>query len=259
VSGIWHKSNDFIFKTGLSLWTGLKHIAMKINFLLTAITITAITSCSTSYRTGQTPDDVYYSPVRYQSDEVRRDREENNTNDNTVYTSSDDRELRRRVRNRRYRRYDDRYDYPYGYNGVYGNPKINTTQNNSTPRKTNLGGYTPNSAKADSSGPSNPKMAMQQKQDGNSNGTNPVRTFNNSNSNKGSAVGNMIRRIFTPDNSSNGSSNSSSNSNSSTRTFERSSNTNNNSNSSNNSGSSSSSKTSSSSSSAPVRTFGKQN
>src|SRR5215212_257631 len=106
---------------------------MKINFLLLTIITAAISSCSTSYKTGQTPDDVYYSPARLQTDEVRRDREENNSVDNTVYTSSEDREIRRRVhnrRNRRYNRYDDRYDYPYGYGyPAYGKPTNGTPQN----------------------------------------------------------------------------------------------------------------------------------
>ena len=238
---------------------------MKINFLLLAIITAAITSCSTSYKTGQTPDDVYYSPARLQTDEVRRDRDENNTVDNTVYTSPEDREIRRRVHSRRYRRYDDRYNYPYGYNGpVYGNPKTGTTQNTSEPRKTNLGAYAPNSTTPDSARTINPKFGKS-----NTTGTtsNPTRTFNNTNSsstNKGTAVGNAIRRIFTTDNSNyNYNNNNSNNSNSSSsRTFDNS-NNNSSSNNSNNSRSSSTSTSttpapSSSSTSAPVRTFGKQ-
>lgn len=233
---------------------------MKINFLLLAIITAAITSCSTSYRTGQTPDDVYYSPARLQTDEVRRDRVENNTVDNTVYTSPEDREIRRRVHSRRYRRYDDRYNYPYGYNGpVYGNPKYGTTQNTSEPRKTNLGAYTPNSTAADSTS-TNPKFGKM-----NSTSTNPTRTFNNTNSstNKGTAVGNAIRRIFSTDNSNYNYNNSNNSSSSPSRTFSNSNNNSSSNNSSNNSNSSSRSSsttsTPSSSTSAPVRTFGKQN
>ena len=237
---------------------------MKINFLLLAIITAAITSCSTSYKTGQTPDDVYYSPARLQTDEVRRDREENNTVDNTVYTSPEDREIRRRVHNRRYRRYDDRYNYPYGYNGpVYGNPKYGTTQNTSEPRKTNLGAYAPNSTVPDSATTTNPKFG---KINTAGTTTNPTRTFNNGNSsstNKGTVVGNAIRKIFSTDNSNYNYNNNSNNSNSSpSRTFDNS-NNNSSSNNSNNSRSSSTSTTttpsSSSSTSAPVRTFGKQN
>lgn len=36
---------------------------MKINYLLIIATLAALSSCSTAYRSGQTPDDVYYSPA----------------------------------------------------------------------------------------------------------------------------------------------------------------------------------------------------
>ena len=234
---------------------------MKINFLLLTIITATITSCSTSYKTGQTPDDVYYSPARLQTDEVRRDREEINSVDNTVYSNSEDREIRRRVYNRRNRRYHDRYDrydrydYPYGYGyPAYGKPNNGTTENAQQPRKTNLGAYSPNTA-GDSSN-YNPKTGKM-----NTGSTSaPVRTFgtpNNSSNNSGSGVGNFIRKVFTPDNNNynSGSSNSSTPSrtfdNSSSRTFESKSS------SSNSNSSTSPSSSSSSSGSAPVRTFKK--
>ena len=238
---------------------------MKINFLLLTIIIAAISGCSTSYRTGQTPDDVYYSPARLQTDEVRRDREENNTVDNTVYTSSEDREIRRRVYNRRnrrhnrYDRYDDRYDYPYGYGyPAYGKPTYGLPQNTQQPRKTNLGAYTPNSTTPDSSS-FNPKTGKINT----GTSTAPVRTFgtpSNSSSNSGTGVGNLIRKVFSTDNSYNSgrSGNSSpsrtfdNSSSSSSRTLDTRS-------SSSNNSSSSTSTPSSSSSSAPVRTFKKDN
>jgi len=235
---------------------------MKINFLLIAIIIATISSCSTSYKTGQTPDDVYYSPARYEYDSVRTERE-----DNAVYENSEDREIRRRVHNRRYRRYDDRYDYPYdtynnypyGYNRyppVYGNPKLGAPQNTTQPRKTNLGAYQPNPSANDSSGSYNPKLGRV-----NNTGTNnPVRTFGNppnSSSSNGSGVGNFIRKVFTGNNNTYNS--GSSNNSSPARTFERSSPPEKiNNNSSNNSGSSNSSSSSSdnkSGGSAPVRRF----
>lgn len=225
---------------------------MKINFLLITIITAGFSSCSTSYKTGQTPDDVYYSPARLETHEVRRDREER-PDDNTVYTNSEDRDTRRRIRNRRYRRYDDRYDYPYGYNngnyGKYpnGNYQNGTTQNTSQPRKTNLGAYTPN--KTDSTASTNIKPGKL------NTGTNgPVRTFGTPASpNNGSGIGNAIRRIFTGDNNSgnnNTNRSSSSNSNSSSRSFEPRSSNNNNSNSSNTKSSPDTKSTS-----APVRTF----
>ena len=238
---------------------------MKINFLLLTILTAAFSSCSTSYKTGQTPDDVYYSPARLQMDEVRRDRE--TRDDNTVYTSSDDREIRSRVRNRRYRRYNDRYNYPNGYYGpTYGNSKFGTPQNTSEPRKTNLGGYTPNSG-TDSVTASNPKMGMQNNTGAADGNTTPVRTFGTppKTSNNNTNVGNFIRKVLSGTNTSNNNSNNSNNSdnNSSSRTFNNSSNNNNSNNNSNNNNSSSNTKSSSTSetksTSAPVRTFGKQN
>jgi hypothetical protein len=246
---------------------------MKINFLLTAIiTATIFTSCSTSYKTGQTPDDVYYSPVRLQTNDVRREDDNRTVYDNsTVYRTTEDREIRRRVHNRRYRIYYDTYgyDYPYGYNGyngypVYGNPKSGTTTNNNPqPRKTNLGAYKPNSTTPDSS---NYNIKTGKFNTGTT--TTPVRTFgtpNNSSSNNGTGVGNIIRKIFTPDNSNNNYNNGNSNNSSPSRSFDNSSSSSSrtyeprssNNNSSTNSNSSTS--TPSSSTSAPVRTFKKDN
>jgi hypothetical protein len=36
---------------------------MKTNLLISILTIGLLTSCSSMYKSGQTPDDVYYSPV----------------------------------------------------------------------------------------------------------------------------------------------------------------------------------------------------
>lgn len=255
-----YKNNDFIFKPS-------KLTTMKINFLLLAIIIATVSSCSTSYKTGQTPDDVYYSPARLQNDQVRteKDKEED------VYYTTEDRDTRRRVNNRRYRRYDryDTYDRnnPYGYNTypeVYRNPKYSAPQNSSQPRKTNLGAYSPNATTPDSSGTYNPKFGRQN----NGTTTNPVRTFGNptnSSSNNGSGFGNMIRRVFSGTNSTNntynpGNTNNSNNS-SSSRTFDtRNSNNNSSSNNNNSNTNSSSNNTKSTtpeskSSSAPVRKF----
>ncbi|HEY8690739.1 MAG TPA: hypothetical protein VIM07_15995 [Chitinophagaceae bacterium] len=247
---------------------------MKINFLLLTIITAAITSCSSSYKTGQTPDDVYYSPARLQTDNVRRD-DNKNVQDNSVYTTPEDRYIRRRIHNRRYRVYDDGYNYPYGYNNgynngynsgypVYTNSKTNTPQNTSQPRKTNLGAYTPNSTTPDSLKVFNPKLGTQN----NSGTTNPVRTFgtpNNSSTNNGSGVGNLIRRIFSGDNNSNNNynnnnyNNGNSNNSSSSRSFDRSSNNNNSNNNNSTNNSETKSAPTTNSTSVPVRTFKKDN
>ncbi len=244
-----YKNNNFIFKPS-------KLTTMKINFLLFAIIIATVSSCSTSYKTGQTPDDVYYSPARLQNNEVRKEKDK----EEDVYYTTEDRDTRRRVNNRRYRRYDryDTYDnnYPYGYNNypqVYGNPKYGAPQNTSQPRKSNLGAYSPNPSTPDSSSTYNPKFGRQN----NGTTTNPVRTFgnqSNSSSNNGSGFGNMIRRVFSGTNNSNNTYNpgNSTNNNysSPSRTFETRSNNN-----SSNNNTKSAPTESKSSGSAPVRKF----
>jgi len=250
---------------------------MKINFLLhTIITVavgTSISSCSTSYKTGQTPDDVYYSPLRLQTDEVRKEkkvRQDDNTvtvYDSPIYTTPEDIEIRRRIHNRRYRRYHDRYDNPYGYNGypVYQNPKTGVTTNPSKPRKANLGAYAPNTTTHDSTAAYNPKLG---KPANTTTGSTPIRTFSPStNANTGTGVGNFIRKVFTPENSgssytpsNNSNSGSYNNSTSSpSRTFETRSSSNDTRTSTSNTGSSSTNSSSGSSTSAPVRTFKKDN
>lgn len=68
-----------------------------------------LTSCSSVYKTGQTPDDVYYSPAREIADEEDNSRREERYE---VYNNSvDDNYLRMKVRNRyRWSRIDD-FDY----------------------------------------------------------------------------------------------------------------------------------------------------
>lgn len=72
---------------------------MKSPILLLAVLVLVISSCTTAYKTGQTPDDVYYSPERPQDEYVRTERE-----DNRRYRYEEDyyedRYLRMKVRNR---------------------------------------------------------------------------------------------------------------------------------------------------------------
>ena len=87
--------------------------------------VSVLTSCTTAYHTGQTPDDVYYSPARPQDEYVRVENKEekqyrgndNRRNDDDYYTYDDDRYLRYKVRNRdRWSYLDDYYRDPYAYN-----------------------------------------------------------------------------------------------------------------------------------------------
>lgn len=90
---------------------------MKSPILLLAFAAIAFSSCTSVYKTGQTPDDVYYSPARPQDEYVRVEK-----NDDRHYQSSDeyyeDRYLHMRVANRYQWSYLDDYYYnsPYAYN-----------------------------------------------------------------------------------------------------------------------------------------------
>lgn len=112
---------------------------MKTKHLLLVGMVVVLASCSTSYRNGQTPDDVYYSPVPAGESYVVK----SNKNDRNSYSYRNadnldygqEREIRRAIRDSRYRSsislnmgyggYNsfgyNPYSYnPYGYNS-FGN------------------------------------------------------------------------------------------------------------------------------------------
>ena len=201
---------------------------MKPSILLLAVSVAALSSCTTSYKTGQTPDDVYYSPARPQQDneEVFSERQDDRRYRNEYY---DDRYLRMKVHNRtRWSDLDDWYNndryslgfnYSYGSynnpynswnyyynpyccchnNNIYNNPK--TTVAYSKPRMFNLNNY--NSNTQTNGGYQNPKY---------SSSTNSNNTYNgpryNDNSNRNSNSGNILRNIFNGISGSSGSSGS---------------------------------------------------
>lgn len=151
--------------------------------------------CSNKYKITQTPDDVYYSPIRGIDEDIKKEK------DNT-YNSSENREIIMSRHDRRWRDFDNDYNYnydPYHYGYTYGyyynpyyypypvynysitpaNPK------NSTPRTTNLGSYSfhnVNTGNPKTSGPVKYYV--------------PGRDYNNSN------LGNSIRNLISPDNNS---------------------------------------------------------
>ena len=105
---------------------------MKTKHILFLGLMVAFSSCSTAYRSGQTPDDVYYSPAppqdMYVSTDNQDERESYAYNNNTA--NREDLEIRRGIRDSRYR--DNNvivqlgiggyvpYNYdPFGYNS-YG-------------------------------------------------------------------------------------------------------------------------------------------
>lgn len=196
---------------------------MNSKLLLIAISVAALSSCSTVYKSGQTPDDVYFSPTRTYDGGDNRDNREDKTEARQVW--SEERVIRLGVNDRRYRYFDNDYAYnPYHYgfnNGYYYNPYFwpypvyntvftaPTNPKNTTPRVNNLGGYG-NVYNNTNNTPVSPKIG---------NTTVPLRVYNNRNTN-GSAFGNAIRKIFTPDNNSNYNNNNSNNSNNNTnRTY----------------------------------------
>jgi len=219
----------------------------------------SISSCTSAYKTGQTPDDVYFSPQRTQDNYVRvKDRDESKyQSEEEVY---DDRYVRMKIRDRRWAYLDNDYYYNRRYSHTYyncwcSNPWTPYTYWNytynpygsvviinpkstvySSPRVYNLNTY--NSNQIVNNNFSSPKVPGNSY---NSYTQQPVRVFNNNNSSNSSSnvnsnSGNFLRNIFGGSgnsNSSSGSSNSSTNS----------------------SSNSSSNNNSSSGSSAPVRKF----
>lgn len=200
---------------------------MKTPILLLALTAIALGSCTTAYKTGQTPDDVYYSPARPQDETVR---EEKNDNKDYRYEEEyyDDRYLRMKVHSR-YRwsylddwyltdRYSIGYNYYFGsfnnpynrwnyyynpyccclhnYNYVFVNPKIPTAA--PVVRKNfNLGYYTNTSY----SNSNNNRGMFKTSTTRTGNTTIYNNTNNNSSSRNNDGLSNKVRTIFSGDNS----------------------------------------------------------
>ena len=119
---------------------------MKIKHLLLFGALAALGSCSTAYRSGQTPDDVYYSPAPEQSSYVTS-MSEKDQNSYNYRNSDEENDIRRGIENPVYRNsitfsmgmgygyspyslypynafnnpfYYDQYAYsPYGMKGLY--------------------------------------------------------------------------------------------------------------------------------------------
>jgi hypothetical protein len=98
---------------------------MKIKYLLLLGLIAALSSCSSAYRTGQTPDDVYYSPAPAQDTYVKTDNQQDR---DSYYNRNEEQEIRRGIQDSRYRSnvtLSLGYGYsPYAYDpfGYYYNP-----------------------------------------------------------------------------------------------------------------------------------------
>jgi hypothetical protein len=78
--------------------------------------IIVFTSCTTAYRSGQTPDDVYFSPARPHEEYVSIEDKDDKSQQQEYYSYNDDRYIRMKVRNRdRWSYFDDYYRDPYAY------------------------------------------------------------------------------------------------------------------------------------------------
>lgn len=202
---------------------------MNTKILLIAFSAVAITSCSTAYKSAQTPDDVYYSPVRMvdeKQDNTRREEPRETYN-------ADDSRTRMAIRDRRWRDLNDEYDYTYRnspYNYSYCNCACNTGYGyyynpffyprplyqttivsfkpavNTTPRTVNLNAY----KNYNQAVTYNPKSGtITGASISNSGGARQTRQYNNSNNQ--SRVGRVVREVLTPSSSNKSSSSSSEN------------------------------------------------
>ena len=219
---------------------------MNIKILFFAISAAALGSCSTTYKSGQTPDDVYYSPTRAVNENNYRQRDEVKT------TDYEERQIRMSAYDRRWRSIDYDYNYDYSYSpyrygydyGYYYNPyyypcpvyfKGVAISNpiNTTPRMANLRTY------------ANSNTVITNQKTSGVYQVNSRKAYTNSNSNTGS----FIRRVLSSaqNNSSNNNYNNRSSTDNNTRTYTPSNN------SSNSNNSSSSGSQSSGSVSRPTR------
>ena len=190
---------------------------MNIKILLFALSVAAMSSCSTAYKSGQTPDDVYYSPVRVAEENYQQEKQKDEVKNEPVK----DREIQMSVYDRRWRDFNDDYDckydpYHYGYSyGYYYNPYYCyypvyitnvaiTNPKNTVPRMTSLGSY------------NNTTYAIHNTKTGGSIYMSNPRPYNNSNNN----VNNYIRRILSsPSPVNNTNNNSTRSSDNNTRTY----------------------------------------
>jgi hypothetical protein len=88
------------------------------SFLPLLALVTTFASCTSAYQSGQTPDDVYFSPERAKDEYVRVQKDDDRRYRGQDYERyEDDRYLRMRVRDRaRWSHLDDYYRDPYAYN-----------------------------------------------------------------------------------------------------------------------------------------------
>jgi hypothetical protein len=108
---------------------------MRQVLLFSVLCIGLLTSCSTAFKNGQTPDDVYYSPGRELADTKKEEIQQDNGQYQEYISSLDDRYLRMKVANRSRWSSIDNFDYwndsRYDFNSYnyYNNHNPYTTWN----------------------------------------------------------------------------------------------------------------------------------
>ncbi|HEY2720639.1 MAG TPA: hypothetical protein VGI82_02880 [Chitinophagaceae bacterium] len=212
---------------------------MRSSILLLVLAAVIFGSCTSAYKTGQTPDDVYFSPQRPQDEYVNvKDNDDSRYYGDDVY--SDDEYLRLKVHNRlMWSELDDyNYDpvYSYGYNNAWDwsspwspyaswnyfyNPYCSPiffskqpTLAYSHPRIFNLNTY--NSPQLTNTNYLNRKNGIYNNNYNNNSYNRPIRMVgvNPSNNNGSSSTGNFLRNVFTGSSNNSGNNNNSSSSNS---------------------------------------------
>lgn len=96
---------------------------MKSSIMQLIFIVSLITGCSSAYKSTQTPDDVYYSPARGVN-EVRQERNKQNDRYQEYLSSNDDRYLSMKVHN--YLLWGPLDDYSYWYDSRYNFYNYNT-------------------------------------------------------------------------------------------------------------------------------------
>lgn len=100
---------------------------MKLKDIVLFGAVVAFSSCSTAYRSAQTPDDVYYSPAPKQAGYVSKDKSEQGR-DSYYYQDEEESQIRKGIQDPTYRTplttsIGFGYGYnPYGYNPYGYNP-----------------------------------------------------------------------------------------------------------------------------------------
>ncbi len=100
-----------------------KPICMRTRILTSALAIAMLSSCSSIYRSGTTPDDLYFSPGQERAGTVSDNRYRSEGNDDDGYVDLSDRYLRMKASGgNRWSAFDD--DFSYWNNPYWNNPYL---------------------------------------------------------------------------------------------------------------------------------------